>query len=190
MIEEDRNRMLESRRMLFKAISINEGSYESKITLIGSGAVALSMTYIATLDEPVCKLLFYVAISIIISALTLNLLLYPITVKWFKDEIDIIDDFVRDDMYRETNETIYKINQRVVTWNWRNLIVMILGIIIMICFVCVNVNSKVMKTEEKKTTMVVIKQDLDYMKNSFTSEYSAPQVSTDKAEQSTSDEEK
>ena len=138
MDEEEKAAITGARDNLYDAVIKNEDHFEVKITTLSSGAIALSLTYLATLKEDSSFYsLFYVGIGLTIGALVMNMAGYLIHKKGMRALIDGFDKNLAEDKFPDIspNDQLVKQSKSIDTYNGWNLLVMILGIFLIIIFI-------------------------------------------------------
>lgn len=140
MTEREKEILEEARNNLYNAISENEEHFEIKITAISSGVIALSLTYLATIEHPCMIGIILAGVFLSILSLGMNMCGYLYFKRHQRKMIDNFEKRIMADRFlRHPNKTLINHNKATDVFNNWNLIVMMGGIILSSVFVCVNV---------------------------------------------------
>ena len=140
MTEREKKILEEARDNLYNAISENENLFEVKITAISSGAIALSLTYLATLDQP--RMIGFILAGVFLSilALAMNMWGYLYFKRYQRRMIDNFEKRIKAERFlREPNKTLMNHDKAIDAFNQWNLIAMIWGIVLSSVFVVLNI---------------------------------------------------
>ena len=139
MTEREKQILEEARNNLYDAISGNEEHFEVKITAISSGAIALSLTYLATLDHPRVIGLIFAGVALSIFSLGMNMWGYLYFKTYQRKMIDNLEQRIKSGRFlRDPNKTLKNHDKIIDTFNQWNLVAMLWGIILSSVFVFIN----------------------------------------------------
>lgn len=140
MTEREKEILEEARSNLYNTISENEEHFEIKITAISSGAIALSLTYLATIEYPHMIGFILGGVFLSILSLAMNMWGYLHFKRYQRKMIDNFERRIKSGRFlREPNKTLMNHDRAIDTFNKWNLIAMIWGIVLSSIFVFINI---------------------------------------------------
>jgi hypothetical protein len=125
---------------IFEAIMKDEASFETKITYISSGAIAMFFTYITSRDSAlICMTIAILGLAFLSLCLLSNIASYLVGKVVMRKGTNELRKYIEQSVPTNTYDIINSINQRVDAWNWCSSIFLFLGISFVATFIFINI---------------------------------------------------